>query len=161
MLAVALSSQHRVSSSKTVRPRAPCGARCIGHAVRTWSTVCSEAPHSLFGEGARPEELLHEEEVVPMPCILCSHCLAQLQTAPLTRPCSVMIVNLQQKSIYFLIKAWSYIYIKRHSCNEHDHLVDEAEFLEVNTNYPYIHCADDPETIVSIRDFFAPRQENF
>ena len=30
-------SQHRVSSSKTVRPRAPCGARCIGHAVRTWS----------------------------------------------------------------------------------------------------------------------------
>ena len=72
-----------------------------------------------------------------------------------------MIVNLQQKSIYFLIKAWSYIYIKRHSCNEHDHLVDEAEFLEVNTNYPYIRCADDPETIVSIRDFFAPRQENF
>ena len=26
-------------SSKTVRPRAPCGARCIGHAVRIWSTV--------------------------------------------------------------------------------------------------------------------------
>ena len=34
MLAVVLLSQHRVSSSKTVRPRAPCGARCIGHAVR-------------------------------------------------------------------------------------------------------------------------------
>ena len=33
MLAVVLLSQHRVSSSKTVRPRAPCGARCIGHAV--------------------------------------------------------------------------------------------------------------------------------
>ena len=46
-------SQHRVSSSKTVRPRAPCGARCIGHAVSTWSAVCSEAPHSQFGEGAR------------------------------------------------------------------------------------------------------------
>ena len=30
MLAVVLLSQHRVSSSKTVRPRAPCGARCIG-----------------------------------------------------------------------------------------------------------------------------------
>ena len=30
MLAVMSSSQHRVSSSKTVRPRAPCGARCIG-----------------------------------------------------------------------------------------------------------------------------------
>ena len=54
MLAVVLLSQHRVSSSKTVRPRAPCGARCIGHAVRTWSAVCSEAPHSQFGEGARP-----------------------------------------------------------------------------------------------------------
>ena len=35
MLAVVLLSQHRVSSSKTVRPRAPCGARCIGHAVST------------------------------------------------------------------------------------------------------------------------------
>ena len=46
--------QHRVSSSKTVRPRAPCGARCIGHAVSTWSAVCSDAPHSQFGEGARP-----------------------------------------------------------------------------------------------------------
>ena len=54
MLAVVLLSQHRVSSSKTVRPRAPCGARCIRHAVRTWSAVCSEAPHLQFGEGARP-----------------------------------------------------------------------------------------------------------
>ena len=53
MLAVMSLSQHRVSSSKTVRPRAPCGARCIGHAVRTWSAVCSEAPDSQFGEGAR------------------------------------------------------------------------------------------------------------
>ena len=54
MLAVISLSQHRVSSSKVVRPRAPCGARCIGHAVSTWSAVCSEAPHSQFGEGARP-----------------------------------------------------------------------------------------------------------
>ena len=54
MLAVVLVSQHRVSSSKIDRPRAPCGARCIGHAVSTWSAVCSEAPHSQFGEGARP-----------------------------------------------------------------------------------------------------------
>ena len=54
MLAVMSLSQHRVSSSKTVRPRAPCGARCIGHAVSTWSAVCSEAPHSQFSEEARP-----------------------------------------------------------------------------------------------------------
>ena len=53
MLAVVLLSQHRVLSSKTVRNHAPCGARCIGHAVSTWSAVCSEAPHSQFGEGAR------------------------------------------------------------------------------------------------------------
>ena len=39
MLAVMSLSQHRVSSSKTVRPRTPCGARCIGHAVSTWSAV--------------------------------------------------------------------------------------------------------------------------
>ena len=54
MLAVMLLSQHQVLSSKTVRPRAPWGARCIGHAVSTWSAVCSEAPHLQFGEGARP-----------------------------------------------------------------------------------------------------------
>ena len=60
MLAVMLLSQHRVSSSKTVRPRAPCGARCIGHAVSTWSAVCSEAPHSQFGEGARPHLCMDE-----------------------------------------------------------------------------------------------------
>ena len=35
MLAVMLLSQHQVLSSKTVRPRAPGSARCIGHAVRT------------------------------------------------------------------------------------------------------------------------------
>ena len=33
MLAVVLLSQHRVSSSKTARPRTPCSARCIGHAL--------------------------------------------------------------------------------------------------------------------------------
>ena len=54
MLAVMLLSQHRVSSSKTVRPCALCGARCIGHAVRTWSAVCSEARHLQFGKGTRP-----------------------------------------------------------------------------------------------------------
>ena len=48
MLAVVLLSQYRVSSSKTVRPRAPCGARCIGHAVSIWFAVCSKAPHSQF-----------------------------------------------------------------------------------------------------------------
>ena len=37
-----------------------CGARCIGHAVGTWSAVCSEAPHSQFGEGARPHLCMDE-----------------------------------------------------------------------------------------------------
>ena len=60
MLAAVLLSQHRVLSSKTVRPRAPCGARCTGHAVSTWSAVCSEAPHSQFGEGARPHLCMDE-----------------------------------------------------------------------------------------------------
>ena len=60
MLAVVLLSQHRVSSSKTVRPRDPCGARCIEHAISTWSAVCSEAPHSQFGEGARPHLCMDE-----------------------------------------------------------------------------------------------------
>ena len=60
MLAVMLLSQHRVLSSKTIRLRAPCGARCIGHAVSTWSVVCSEAPHSQFSEGARPHLCMDE-----------------------------------------------------------------------------------------------------
>ena len=54
MLAVMLLSQHRASSSKTVRTRVACGARCKGHAYRTSSAVCSAAPHSQFGKGARP-----------------------------------------------------------------------------------------------------------
>ena len=54
MLAVMLLNQHQVLSSKTVRPRAPCGARCIGNTVSTWSAICSEVPHLQFGEGARP-----------------------------------------------------------------------------------------------------------
>ena len=54
MLAVMLLSQHRVLSSKTVRPSALSGSRCMGHAIRTWSAVCSAVPHSQFGEGARP-----------------------------------------------------------------------------------------------------------
>ena len=29
-------------SSKTVRPRAPCGARCMEHAIRTWSACYSK-----------------------------------------------------------------------------------------------------------------------
>ena len=60
MLAVVLLSQHRVSSSKTVKPRAQCGARFIEHAVKTWSVICSEAPHSQFGEGARPHLCMDE-----------------------------------------------------------------------------------------------------
>ena len=60
MLAVMLLSQHRVLSSKTVRSRAPCDARCIGYAVRTWSAVCLEAQHSQFGEGARPHLCMDE-----------------------------------------------------------------------------------------------------
>ena len=60
MLAVMLLSQHRILSSKTIRPRAPCGAQCIGHAVNTWSVVCSEAPHSQFGKGARPHLCMDE-----------------------------------------------------------------------------------------------------
>ena len=60
MLAVMLLSQHRVSSSKTVRPRAPCGARCTGHAIKTWSTVYSAVPHSQFGEGVRPHLCMGE-----------------------------------------------------------------------------------------------------
>ena len=60
MLAVMSLSHHQVSSSKTIRPRAPCGARCIGHAVSTWSAVCSKASHSQFGEGARPNLCMDE-----------------------------------------------------------------------------------------------------
>ena len=48
------------SSYKTVRPRAPCGARCMGHAIRMWSAVCSAVPHSQFGEGARPHLCMDE-----------------------------------------------------------------------------------------------------
>ena len=53
MLTVMVLSQHHALSSKT-KPRAPCGARYMGHAIRTWSAVCSKALHLQFSEGARP-----------------------------------------------------------------------------------------------------------
>ena len=61
MLAVMVLSQHRVLSSKTVRPCAPCGARCIGHTIRTWYAVCSMAPHLQFGKGVRPHLCMNKE----------------------------------------------------------------------------------------------------
>ena len=54
MLAVMVLSQHRVSTSKTVSPRIPAGARCTGHVGMMCSAVCSTAPHSQFDVGARP-----------------------------------------------------------------------------------------------------------
>ena len=80
MLAVMLLSQHRVSSSKTVRPRAPRGARCTGHAIRTWSVVCSEAPHLQFGEGARPH-LCMDEWNRPIPVELNPSCSGQAHSS--------------------------------------------------------------------------------
>ena len=53
MLAVMLLSQHRDLASKTLRPPAVCGAQWMEQAVTTWSAICSEAPHSQFGEEAR------------------------------------------------------------------------------------------------------------
>ena len=44
MLTVMVLSQHRVSSSETIRPRAPCGGRCMAHITRMWSAVCLMAP---------------------------------------------------------------------------------------------------------------------
>ena len=60
MLVVMVLRQHQILSCIIVRPHAPCGGRCMGHAIRTWSTVCSEAPHSQFGEGARPHLCMDE-----------------------------------------------------------------------------------------------------
>ena len=40
----------------------------MGHAVRTWSAVCSKALHSQFGEGARPH-LYMDERNRPTPVL--------------------------------------------------------------------------------------------
>ena len=48
MLAVMVLSQHRVSTSKTVSPRIPVGARYTGHVRIMCSAICSAAPHSQF-----------------------------------------------------------------------------------------------------------------
>ena len=60
LLAMTVLSQLRVSIFKTVRPRAPCCARCMGHTIRTWSAVCSMLPHSQFGKGSRPHLCMHD-----------------------------------------------------------------------------------------------------
>ena len=60
MLAVMVLSQHRVSTSKTVSPRIPVGARCTGHVRMMCSAVCSAAPHSQFDVGARPHLCMND-----------------------------------------------------------------------------------------------------
>ena len=60
MLAVMVLSQHRVSTSKTVSPRIPVGARCTGHVRIICSAVCSAAPHSQFDVGARPHLCMND-----------------------------------------------------------------------------------------------------
>ena len=68
MLAVMVSSQHRVSSFKTIRLCAPCDARCMRHAIRT-SAVCSMTPHSQFGKEARPYLCMDEWNLSISVCI--------------------------------------------------------------------------------------------
>ena len=60
MLAVMVLSQHRVSTSKTVSPRIPVGARCTGHVRMMCSAVCSAEPHSQFDVGARPHLCMND-----------------------------------------------------------------------------------------------------
>ena len=60
MLVVMLLSQHQVSSSKTIRPHALCDAQCMGHAIGTWSAVCSKVPHLQCPEGVRPHLCMDE-----------------------------------------------------------------------------------------------------
>ena len=62
MLTVRDFSQHLVSSSKTIRPNIPRGARCMGHCEMMWSAVCSLAPHSQFVRGARPHLCMDEQK---------------------------------------------------------------------------------------------------
>ena len=77
MLAMMLKSQHRVLLSKTVRPCAPCGPQCIGHAIRTWSAVCSVVPHLHFGERAKPHLCMDEWNTSPQAVELNPSCLGQ------------------------------------------------------------------------------------
>ena len=62
MLAVMVLRQHRVSTSKTVSPRIPVGARCTGHVRMMGSAVCSAAPHSQFDVGARPHLCMNDRK---------------------------------------------------------------------------------------------------
>ena len=67
MLTALILSQRRVSSSRTNRACIPFGARCRGYVEMMWSAVCSEAPHSQFGEGATPRYLYMDEWNRPTP----------------------------------------------------------------------------------------------
>ena len=62
MLTVRNFSQHLVSSSKTIRPNIPRGARCMGHCEMMWSAVYLLAPHSQFVREARPHLYMDEQK---------------------------------------------------------------------------------------------------
>ena len=80
-----------VTSHKSV----PNGARCMGNAIRTWSAVCSAAPHSQFGEGARPH-LCMDEQNLPTPV----HKQLNLTQAVRSKPISIgleLVVGIKTK----------------------------------------------------------------
>ena len=60
MLTVMLLIQHRVSSSKTARPRLHVVLDVWGTLLERGLRFCSAAPHSQFGEGARPHLCMDE-----------------------------------------------------------------------------------------------------
>ena len=110
ILAVVLLSQHRVLSSKTVRPRSPCDARCIGHAVSTWSAVCSEAPHSQFGEGTTPHLCMVEWN----PPILVRRRLSLTQAAR-SKPIPTGLAPISGTKVWSL-EAWKLLSIQKRGC---------------------------------------------
>jgi len=65
-----LSSHSIISSSRTVGPCSPCGARWIGHWRTTWSTVCSSAQHSQAAEDAMHHCTLEAGEGLRLPDVL-------------------------------------------------------------------------------------------
>ena len=66
--AIMVMSQHQVLSFKIIRSCAPCGALCIGCAIKIWFVVYLETPHLQFCKGVRLNLCMHEWNHLTLVC---------------------------------------------------------------------------------------------
>ena len=139
----------QASTLKTVKPRVLCGVRCMGHVITTWSAVCSETPHSQFGEGARPHLCMDEwnrPNTSPQEVELNPSCSRQAHPKGLALVLDIKTRSLEIFSQYSAFHLWFVYSVCKHRMPSPAKLFKRFraagtnEPLDLNLVYPISNC---------------------